>query len=1571
MRIRQQLKKYKWLLSLILTIVLLAGIVTINSASALEEKETEGRQEKVTGEEIQPDTKDSSEKVEEQTEEKSDDQMGVETDPQDEEMKAEAPDAQEKAESNTTAREKVDAEDEENEENPVVSAEAGGSVNRALFPDLTGDTAYVKSLEITNITDGTAPWDTTKAPGNDQEPDNNIVRSFDSVTYMFSAEMDTYTPGDVYGKARVKLEVVLPMTFEQGEFDLGAMAWMDTSAGYAPVVTTESRNIEGQMIECQVLTCYNLLSSDVNPVIPGDFGQPVSIKVKKMANGDTVKPIFSAAFEHSTWSDSSCTVPGHLLEKRTVVADAVKVSAAPKYNVSLMTASESVAMWGGSNDYNTGNASGSFPAANYGIGNVSGRTQGFGITIMLYNDNASKGIKGIELPQGAITLDVTLSSVFRPNSGGSIDVSEGAYRPLLWAYGPNDASSMTPDGRVDASTSHFAYGAAPYGSGTGVNQCYNGGKWSAKQTGKTISITVSDYVINMNHFPDRFGGNIGPDGTYGQSHIGMFSAGEIWIQQPFDKIGTVNTSGVTDIVKEYGSGTFALTVSDVNLKMMSISGQPQNDAIGTNNAQINKNDDRKAVTVYLTRSGTIDNRAYYTLPTNTNLGEYGTNGQYSYFANGRDSALTGADIILASGFNYTAMMYEENRFQYGISLMKFDGSAITLTGNTYVNTRLYGAVPEVLYATKTDGSNWDDDEELKKTEEDALVYYASLDEIPPGHICVAALIRLKGPATTLSNISPYVGLSAKVSSDQSLVGNVLMLYSRARVWTTTNLQKAGMSLDEVAAIDWIDPNTSLDDYPPGYLSTQAYNYTKESYDENGPKGTHSGDFRQGDSLLILGYKTAITKNLAQTLEGGSEKDTYNLDLFQRVADFILQPAVNIDGDTPSDTATTTITITDTLPKYLKYKPGSGYFGGNYSQSSAAGGTPGNVTGGVPAEPVSIDHADGTQTLTWVIPDVEVGKPMKPIYYSVDIGRIGDEANDVPIATTSLVNKVGISGTDDNREKSIENGNYAEVGLRVVRGTATSFAKFTDTPVVDPDGIASYTILYANNAATPEHKKVLLDTMPYNGDLRGSIFSGTYTVSGLKIDKSLVPTSSLQVWYTTNAYYRDSIASSVSYDSITNSGGTWIQAPIAADGTVTGMNGLTPVAWAVVGTLNGGETIRADLSIQLSPTAAKEGDAFVNMLSQGDKSTNVKVNTVSHTLEGLTWLDKNQDGIQDDETIETLLSGVKVTLLQLKEGGNPDKEADYTEVLSVMTGKAKDLATGAETWHEPGHYKFTNLPDGIFAVRFDNGGTAKIADYTASPVNAGSDETIDSDGSPAYNPNSHMLVQTVIKGIFLPAAEQMTGTLFESKYHDSGFYETIGYSFTKIIGTDTSKPLKGAEFVVYKSNHIHDETCGGLSLDGECSFVTQMQEGDVFDQEVWNLDTPVCTVTSDENGKVELTGLGPGIYMLVETKAPDGYELSSGSWILDVDPADLTNPVTISGSPISPSAAEGQPNAFLVEESDGVKQYFLPNYRKMGLPSAGGRWMIFFTSGGIILAGVAILLFLLRKRESIYQFRATV
>lgn len=1285
------------------------------------------------------------------------------------------------------------------------------------FPVLTGDEARVSGITVTGISDGVTPWDADDKPGNDSGDSNKIVRTFDTVTYRFEVQMESYG-NTSYSEARVKLEFVLPLTAEQAVFDQTAMAWMDQTTGYAPVLTTETRSINGVDTQCQVLTCYKYLlpSEGHQSVVPGAFGENVTVNVKSMKNGETFAPIFSAAMEYGTW-EGDCSAH-NVPEKFTVQADDVKISAAPKYNIQIGGQSS----YKNTFDFNSGNELAQAYGDGYGKGNVIGRVVKLGVTLQIYNDNASKGFKGIELPDGSpITFDLKLSSVYTVNTpnegseytkGQKITVTD-TYMPLLWSCDGNNqtlAGTTNSDGRVLYDTHGYAEAWAPSATqGKEKNGCHESGSWTATQVGSTIHITVSGYVIDTDDMP-LYNSAVTEDEAprYGEAlGIGCFSAGEVWILQPYNKIGdtSANEGPNYDVVQDYGQGVFTTTIEDMNLKATSVGGTTVQDPTDTNSAQMRVGDDRLAATLELTLPGYYQNRIAYCSLTNFNKG-VGTDNAYD----GKDFAAIGTEIGLLGGFSYHHRNEEDNLLYWGTNLTKFYGSAIEIIDEPPDTNFFQGANPKewmVYYATKQDGTDWKDDYELQHTYEDDMVFYKKLSEIPEGHLCVGLLFCFK--EDTFGEVGePHFLLrqKARVREDMSLAGQTFMLASTSRFWTKAFFESAGMTLADIP--DWSDPNTKLSDFPPRHYKSANVDqwtpfYTKETYaaDGSGAIGTHNSDWQHwGDTLLVIGYKTGITKTLCQTSDDGTTKSTFNLDANQRVVDFKLQPRTYFDQGTTNHSVSTTVTIVDTLPKYLTYRPGSSYFGGTYTQTSTNGGTQGSIYGGELHEPTVTNNADGTQTLTWVIQDVTVGQAMPAIYYSADIGDRNNPDADVPIGTTNLLNKVRITATHDLRQPTTANGNYAEAGIAVTRGSASSFGKYSKQTLVEPDGVIDYVVYYDNNSASAADV-VMLDTMPYNG-INGSHFTGSYTVNSWKLDVSKCAIDKLKFYYTMDAQYNVATTSSLGGNETAKATiQGWTSAAIAPDGTVTVMNGTQPVAWAIIGTLDSNNSVNVDMQIQLKPDQSTAGNRiennyYVNTLSSGETTITTENPTVNRTLEGLTWMDDSADGLQN-EAAARRISGVKVTLMKLRDGGNPSNEADYEPyhyqgdstkpVIEIETGKIVSVLANSSadaTAYELGRYKFIDLPAGTFAVKFEDGST-KISPLIASPANrGGSDDTIDSDGIAAYNSDKSQLLKTVILDIDMPTAEQMNVILYESKYHDSGFYER-GYELPSTGGAGTT------------------------------------------------------------------------------------------------------------------------------------------------------------------------------------------
>ena len=1412
---------------------------------------------------------------------------------------------------------------------------------------LTDDSAYVESIAISQYDTGTAPFDSDDQPGNDSSSTNMIVRTFDTVTYNIRVKYLTYENGKTFNDARVRLEFVLPVDVNQAEFNQTAMGWMED-----PELTTEKRTINGTETQCQVLTCYkHLLPSEGNTsVVPGEFGENVTVNVKMMKNGDIIAPIFSAAMEYNTWEGTCAT--HHAEEKKTITAENITISAAPKYNVQIKPAFATDA----SMDYDFRSTSTQLidrqKALNQKAGVRPGRIFVMGVTLQLYNDNESKQMRGIELPQGPITFDIKLSSKFHPVYGtaqsttqaGTVTDVTNEYTPLVWSYGPqNDGNN--PDRYTGMTTYAYAFGnSAPWNrSDDRDNGCYNGGTWTAVQNGSKIQFTVTDYQFD-GVFPCTDAPNTAASTTYynkktGIRNIGCFSAMELYIVQPF-----TNTSG-TKALDDFSTGgsqsqnvgtgicidgSFIMTVEDVNLMATSVSGQalvpaPEGNANqgGANDAA--KGDDKQQFTVDLKRPGGYEQRHLYSNKESMGMADIFGNFEdapESCAKNGDDWAVIGTDFRLNFGGYAKTNGDDANKMCAAKWLLKFDPEAIELvSGNAAtIDSQNYYKY-KFLYAVKPDGTRWENDKELKDTNMFQLCYYAGIAEAKDHGEIVGILVEAAPKSTIealpLSILLTYFSQNAKVKEEVSLADRRFIITEESMIWTADQFTAAGENIPSLLGNNPSSP-TSLPQHTFYLNSPSLYPNGDGVYDQ------HVGGYTQGDTLLVLSNTASILKKVAQKMPGGiMDKTSYNLDADQRVIDFVLEPSVNYGGLHSTLSQTTTVTIVDKLPQYLYYRSGSSYFGGTYTQTSENGGTQGTVTDGVLNEPTVVTSSDGTQTLTWTIPDVVVGQEMPLIHYSVNVGTKGDKLKDVPQGTTNLTNTVEISATGDERIHSIAYGNVAEVGVVLTLGQASSYGKYSKNTVVEPDGEINYVIYYDNNSGSPISNIVMLDTMPRNGYF-GNSFTGDYTVKGWKMDTEKCEPSRFTLYYTQDERYAGKTIQDITKEDITTN---WTSATINIDGRVTNMNGQMPVAWALIGELDANKGVYVDLTIKLNPgTSNGTNNVYHNTFSHGSNGsigntvTTTEEHSVIRTLEGLTWMDENADGVQN--TGEQHLSGVNVSLLKLREGttftseasGNPDvqlsfdfrmfsgldasqlktirivasgilagqhpelfyatdhanlgekppitlvsnttaereyvyklegcsgwegtiqtlrwdpfqglnqsvtlksitfdladgstrvfdftqegaystylgranfspdvkvgsdpnNEADYvpfaypngTEVV-IKTGETVNVQTAVVQASDTGRYKFTDLPAGTFAVRFEDGESTKISPLIASPVNMGGDDTCDSDGIATYSDNKLKLLKTVILNIEMPPVEKMNVALYESKYHDSGFYE---------------------------------------------------------------------------------------------------------------------------------------------------------------------------------------------------------
>ena len=262
-----------------------------------------------------------------------------------------------------------------------------------------GEKAIVTSVQEVKRITGTTPFDSNDEPGNDSSETNNIVRSFDEITWnldltlgLKSGTTETSLTG-----GKINLKADLPAdTADVVEWDLDSMSWIENGN-----VSEDGKTLTGS---------YTLPSTEIT--IPGKQTLEFVLKTEGIGNGTEIIPTFEFNLEGN--NDD---------EKYTYTGNKIKASSTTRYNIELK-----------SNESQLSNKT----TVDYGNGNTRGRMYGYGFTVQLYNDSVEKGLKGLEYPEGEITFDIDLKMQrTKENSSEREDITNDC-TPILWNYRVND-----------------------------------------------------------------------------------------------------------------------------------------------------------------------------------------------------------------------------------------------------------------------------------------------------------------------------------------------------------------------------------------------------------------------------------------------------------------------------------------------------------------------------------------------------------------------------------------------------------------------------------------------------------------------------------------------------------------------------------------------------------------------------------------------------------------------------------------------------------------------------------------------------------------------------------------------------------------------------------------------------------------------------------------------------------------------------------------------------------------------------------------------------------------------------
>lgn len=188
------------------------------------------------------------------------------------------------------------------------------------------------------------------------------------------------------------------------------------------------------------------------------------------------------------------------------------------------------------------------------------------------------------------------------------------------------------------------------------------------------------------------------------------------------------------------------------------------------------------------------------------------------------------------------------------------------------------------------------------------------------------------------------------------------------------------------------------------------------------------------------------------------------------------------------------------------------------------------------------------------------------------------------------------------------------------------------------------------------------------------------------------------------------------------------------------------------------------------------------------------------------------------------------------------------------------------------------------------------------------------------------------------------------YTNKLYVPMVPYSFTKVDGLsfsseDLSKAiaLPGAQFVLY---HYDGKEENWAEDSKELIDLSNLSD-------VW--EDPI-TATSDAQGETRFENLQEGHYRLVETEAPEGYQLPTGQWNLTVDiSGDEGSEVGTFVIQSTEDATMDTPAMAIAKEASGENTYYLMNYKPINPPVTGGDGGEDFRIGGGLLMFTGLVL----------------
>jgi len=1248
-----------------------------------------------------------------------------------------------------------------------------------------------------SVKTGTSEFDNDNNPGNDASEENDIVRTFDQISYLTSFSIQNTKKNIEYTDIRYRVIAEMPNAVEvtdtiprnNGEIANGM--YIDNSEGDGSQVSEgvmESVISDtGQVFVPIILNVYgSSQGKKIQPTIKLEI-----VNAKNVETGEIES--FNKVYDINT-----------LLEKDKQVPITI-VSAKPSIGVQLVR--------GQTQDSSV-----------FGVTNSNINAYDVGIVTVLQElVGREKGdYKGSTFPNGKITYQIKQKATYRVGAGTDQVMPQTYYDPLTvravsTAVNNRNEAEWSKNGTVDLTKFNEAldspngetkkiYTSEPTEKFSEIG-VYDSGKFTTTDGNYLSNVSNENYAGTLNPYTYTMRGNRTQAAT-----DKAFSSGELiyyWDRTKSENLAKGNNWSRYDMTLYIDSVTYdgISTSNDSSLIYPNI----------VTNGTVYKASPAFAVANSGTHYDAVNENYFGSLaPGALNLANnYGTN-----------QVETGQDILFMNYLRTTNQSVKSANmiFMWDPLDFKFDSSRkIGYAGNA--KGPGWGWTPELQTMTVKYGvAKAANDTPAKARKVGDISYNKAFynwfdkyeDAIKTGDIsAVTTGFTYEGfPKSGTIELSPTIPVTVEAAGG------------------------TGKSLVLLSAQEWLGDKGNVIYQAPDRTVTDATTKQRMGVPDSKGVGTYyeSSFYNTGEAKSVPNiYFNFIGDSAVAMPFGITTKTNVKKNMYQSNEDIDIKVTGVMSG---SDTVTYDGSLTTTLPKGISYKSSSSY----------------DANGELLKEPDISENDDGSICLRWTFNDLDTEQRKKGIEVNFkaqsDFSRLSFKENGY---TDSLVVKtigeMWVSGNpslNDKRDESIRSSQDEFIVLLIQqiilskKGNKPAI-ELGETDPLGVDNTITYKVKMINNSAASIPEARVLDVLPYDGDSRGTKYSGNYTIEELTVNDT---------------------SATISY---TNSSTSESADPNQITGWSNYVSGTTPVssiknAKAVLVSVPSLEVNKEiELTIKIKPTNQKAGDVLVNDASMNSKlnlpveSQAVWTRVYGRELTGVVWYDDNLDGLIGNKAAGGLEEFAKDIPVKLYRTSLADENYKDKLVEASLTGEKFVDSSGNSLikTDKDGKYTFAAIPEGTYVAEFVIGDRVEKKEFHVTKQQVGDDPTknskadpntyktpgykaplledlngIDNVNTPTYK------IENVNLGLIRPA----TIRLF--KFETGSAVDANGDGKLSDEEKATGKPLKGATFEIYKKGET----------------------------------TPIATADTDTNGYLMFEYLYKGSYQLKETKAPEGYEL---------------------------------------------------------------------------------------------------